>query len=132
MSDIGTYWFESENMTKSTNRKKNLGLIGSERTANYVWFFEHLLMIDTFLSDTKGHKHSFILELQRYIPMMMERAARVMDRKEGTGMNFIKFHLILHLCQDIINMGLPVNVDSEAGESNHKENTKSLANHTQK
>jgi hypothetical protein len=89
-------------------------------------------MIDTFLSDTKGHKHSFILELQRYIPMMMERAARVMDRKEGTGMNFIKFHLILHLCQDIINMGLPVNVDSEAGESNHKENTKNPANHTQK
>ena len=56
---------------------------------------------------------------------------RVAKRTEGMKMNFIKFHLILHLYEDIILYGAPLEFDTSANESHHKD-SKQAAKRTQK
>jgi len=62
---------------------------------------------------------------------LMHLCANVIKRDKGMGMKFVKFHAILHLFDDILAHGMPMNYDTGAKESHHKI-MKILAKLTQK
>ena len=49
----------------------------------------------------------------------MERFARTLNRQEGNGMNFLKFHVFEHIPRDILDIGSLKNADGETGEKSH-------------
>lgn len=76
-------------------------------------------------------KISHVKRLRRKHVYLMYLIKRVLNRTEGVGMKFMKFHGILHLVDDILAFGVPANVDTGANESHHKL-TKLLAKLTQR
>ena len=64
----------------------------------------------------------------RYIMYVMKKVAK---RSKGMGLNLMKFHAIVHLCEDMLVNGVPLEVDTAANESHHKP-TKFAAQLTQR
>jgi hypothetical protein len=64
----------------------------------------------------------------RYIMYLMKKVAK---RTQGMQLKIIKFHGVVHLAEDILNFGVPMEVDTGANESGHKP-TKVAALLTQK
>ena len=54
----------------------------------------------------------------RYIMYIMKKVAK---RSKGMGLNLMKFHAITHLMDDILTHGVPLEFDTAANESHHKE-----------
>ena len=57
-----------------------------------------------------GKKHRFIMYIMR----------KVAQRNKGMGLKLMKFHAILHIHEDIIQFGVPLEYDTSANESHHK------------
>ena len=55
-------------------------------------------------------KHQFLVFLLK----------KICRRTKGMGLKLVKFHACLHLMQDILNFGVPTNVDTGSNESHHK------------
>ena len=53
----------------------------------------------------------------RYIMFLIKK---VLKRTKGMGMKVMKFHGILHLADDILRYGVPMNYDTGSNESHHK------------
>jgi hypothetical protein len=51
---------------------------------------------------------------------LMFLCKKVMKRTKGMGMKLVKFHAILHIWEDILNFGVPSNVDTGANEMHWK------------
>ena len=62
----------------------------------------------------------------------MRQVGRVAPRPKGMGANTIKTHLVLHLSEDILDHGVPDNVNSAYAESAHIPLSKITARNTQK
>ena len=54
----------------------------------------------------------------RYLMYLMRKIAK---RSAGMGLKLLKFHLILHLSEDILQFGVPLEFDTAANESHHKQ-----------
>ena len=75
--------------------------------------WEHWLKSDVISLDhvqKARKKHQYIMYLIR----------KVGNRTEGMGLKIMKYHAISHLCDDIIDFGVPMNVDTGADEAGHK------------
>ena len=48
---------------------------------------------------------------------VMKKAAKW---SKGIGLNLMKFHAIVHRCEDMLVNGVPLKVDTAANESHHK------------
>ena len=57
----------------------------------------------------------------RHIMYVMRKVAR---RSKGMGLKLTKFHMILHIWEDIIQFGVPLEFDTSANESMHKPSKK--------
>ena len=83
------------------------------------------LLIDTLLqweqwlkSDQMEIDHVKKLELKhRYLMCVMKKVG---CRVQGMGLKISKFHSIIHLTNDILNFGVPLEVDTGSNESGHK------------
>ena len=64
----------------------------------------------------------------RYILYLMKKVAK---RSVGMQLKLIKFHGVVHMAEDILNFGVPLEVDTGSNESGHKP-TKTAARLTQK
>ena len=64
----------------------------------------------------------------RYIMYLIKK---VMTRSTGMGLKITKFHCIMHIADDIMNFGVPMEVDTGSNESGHKP-TKTAAKLTQR
>ena len=62
---------------------------------------------------------------------LMEFYKEVIQRMHGNGTKFIKFHLVHHFVENILDLGVMPNFDSGPPESNHKVNGKQPSEHTQ-
>ena len=62
----------------------------------------------------------------------MRHVANVCPRQTGMGNNTIKNHLVLHLSKDVLDPGVPENVNSAYAESAHIPLSKLTARNTQK
>ena len=66
------------------------------------------------------------------VQWLMRQIAGVSPRASGMGNNTIKTHLVLHLSKDILDHGVPENVNSAYAESAHIPLSKIMARNTQK
>ena len=53
------------------------------------------------------------------------------ERQKGCQWRIIKFHMIQHITENMLDFGVPINYDTSAPESNHKINVKKPSSHTQ-
>ena len=72
----------------------------------------HLCLPKMKLKDAKrlDKKHRHIVHLMK----------KVAKRTKGMGLNVIKFHAIVHLMEDILMHGVPLEADTATNESHHK------------
>ena len=49
---------------------------------------------------------------------------KIAQRNEGLGLKLAKFHMILHLWEDVMEFGVPLETDTSANESMHKPSKK--------
>jgi hypothetical protein len=66
------------------------------------------------------------------VQWLMRHVAAVSPCASGMGTNIIKTHLVLHLCKDILDHGVPDNVNSAYAESAHIPLAKLTSRNTQK
>ena len=97
---------------------------------DWVLLVETLLQWEAYLKlDEMEVKH--VRRLKTKHSFLMFLIKKIGNRTEGMGLKIMKFHGILHICDDIINNGVPNVVDTGANETHHKE-TKVAAQLTQK
>ena len=92
---------------------------------------ETLLQWEQFLKQPEMElKH--LRRLQDKHKLIMHMLKTVLQRAKGMGLDLLKFHGILHLCEQIIDNGVPNIADTESNESHHKPTSKYYSKLTQK
>lgn len=93
---------------------------------------ERMISFEEFLEiKTPLHRRDIDI-VSGYIPALMQRYKETVSRTEGMGLKIIKFHMLLHLTDDIKRHGLPSNYDSGPGEARHKDTVKKPSVNTQR
>ena len=90
---------------------------------DWILLVETLLTWELYLNEPQmERKHVIRLEKKhRYIMYLMRKIAQ---RNKGMGLKLAKFHMILHLWEDIMEFGVPLETDTSANESMHKPSKK--------
>jgi len=106
--------------------------LDTKRIGAYIGVFEGFLLWEQWAKRKDGFKPSTLKHVEEYIPKFLDMAKRVLDRSDGKGLAIVKFHLPLHMIDDLRRFGSPLNVDSGIGEHNHISNVKEPARRTQR
>jgi hypothetical protein len=93
--------------------------LGPARCADYIGTIELALLLETLYTRSEPISRTDLELLRDFIPGILERFKKTVDRKAGMGMRFIKFHLPNHLVEDILRFGFGPNFSTCAGESHH-------------
>ena len=90
---------------------------------DWVLLLELMLEWESYLNEpVMLKKHVKRLEKKhRFIMYIMRKVAR---RSKGMGLKLAKFHMILHIWEDIIQFGVPLEFDTSSNESMHKPSKK--------
>ena len=102
----------------------------AHRAAQFIELISQLLYIENFIKQ-RSFSRVEILDFQEFVPEFLDKYATAVNRVDGAGMNFIKFHLPTHAANDMLRFGPPMSFDSSTGESNHKQ-IKGSARQTQR
>lgn len=97
---------------------------------DWALLLETVLQWEAFLKLDRMQKFH-LKRLEKKHQYLMYLIKSICNRSEGLGFKIMKFHGIHHLCQDILNFGVPSVVDTGCNESHHK-TTKQCAKLTQK
>ncbi len=120
---------------KEKNRKdKNpeLRKLNSEaHVADWILIVSSLLQWHQWMKQSTIPKAQ-VIKSHCAVQWLMRQIARVSPRVSGMGNNTIKTHLVLHLSEDILDHGVPDNVNSAYAESAHIPLSKITARNTQK
>jgi hypothetical protein len=105
------------------------------RNSNHV--SDWILVVSSLLQWHQWMKQSVIPKLQvarshLAVQWLMRRVAAVSPRQKKMGTNTIKTHLVLHLREDMLDHGVPQNVNSAYAESAHIPLAKDTARKTQR
>ena len=103
----------------------------SQRTADYIWGFEELIMMYEMLKSGVMSVSFVERYLQPYIKEFMIRWNEQLPRKKGNNWSILKFHSLMHLPEMLIAMGNAMVTNTDTGESGHKE-TKACGQNTQR
>ena len=122
---------------QSTNGRALLRDKGGKKYFGEEWLLddwhllvELLLQWEAYLkSDEMKVRH--VKRLKRKHAFLMGLIKKIANRSAGMGLKLVKFHAILHLSQDIIDFGVPGNVDTAPNEKHHHP-TKLASKMTQK
>jgi hypothetical protein len=111
------------------------GISGSTFATNnglgdWIMLVETLLMWETWLKSDEISKHH-VHRADKKHRFIMYLIRKVANRQAGMGLKIVKFHAIVHMAEDIIKFGVPMNFDTGSDESGHKA-TKTAAVVTQK
>jgi hypothetical protein len=109
-------------------KKKNFG--NDNLLRDWSQLVETMLQWERWLKSTSMEKHHVkeAKEKHRYIMYLMKK---VLKRTTGMQLKLTKFHGIVHMADDILNFGIPLEVDTGTNKSGHK-STKMSALLTQK
>ena len=90
---------------------------------DWILLIELMLEWESYLNEPVMEvKHVKRLEKKhRFIMYIVRKVAR---RKKGMGLKLLKFHTILHIWEDILQFGVPLEYDTSANESMHKPSKK--------
>jgi len=97
---------------------------------DWIMMLEMLLQWEEWLKSPIMEKR-LLSRLQYKHQYLMYIIRTVGKRKAGMGLKLVKFHAILHMRDDIVNFGVPMEYDTGCNESGHKK-TKRAAKLTQK
>ena len=90
---------------------------------DWILLVELMLEWESYLNEPRmrlkhvkrlGQKHRFIMYIMR----------RVAQRSKGMGLKLVKFHMITHIMDDILQFGVPLEYDTSSNESMHKPSKK--------
>ena len=92
---------------------------GENALSDWIMLVETLLQWEMWLKSDELPRNEVINaeNKHRYI---MHLAKKVGRRSQGMGMKVAKFHQIMHIADDILTFGVPMEVDTGANESGHK------------
>ena len=90
---------------------------------DWILLVELMLEWEAYLNEPLMYvKHVKRLERKhRFIMYIMRKVAQ---RTKGMGLKLVKFHMILHIWEDILQFGVPLEYDTSANESMHKPSKK--------
>ena len=112
-------------------RKKKLSIFAQDDgLGDWSMLVETLLMWEVWLkSEEISHFHlKRAKKKHRYIMYLIRKVG---NRTKGMGLKIMKYHAIIHMADDMMNFGVPMNFDTGADEAGHKPN-KTAAKLTQK
>jgi hypothetical protein len=136
VSTFGDQYFESAGTESERRKKMGEGgrkmLMSKYRRADYIFCFEEELLMDHFLRRNDIKLSDLNETFSEYFPVGMERYEKTLNRRVGTGSNFLKFHLWVHITLFITRFGCCRSFDSETGEKAHKKYCKEPAKLTQR
>jgi hypothetical protein len=103
----------------SINKEEMPPLSNHEHVSDWILIVSSLLewhqwMKQSTIAKSQVQKSNFAV-----YQWLMRHVAAVSPRASGMGTNTIKTHLVLHLCEDILDHGVPDNVNSAYTESAH-------------
>ena len=103
---------------------------GEDRLDDWILLIETLLEWEEWMKSPQLLKKHVRAARQkhRYVMYLIKKVA---NRTAGMGLKLTKFHCIVHIADDILNFGVPMEVDTGSNESGHKP-TKTAAKLTQK
>jgi hypothetical protein len=93
--------------------------MGNERMSLFILVHSLMLLFENFYRCPKFER-KYINKLKNFIPLFLKFYSMALQRKVGMGMNFVKFHLLLHYANDLLRFGPSLSTDSSPGESLHK------------
>lgn len=97
---------------------------------DWLILLETLLMWEMWLKSEQISTHHITRAQQKH-RFIMYLIRQVANRRAGMRFKIVKFHAIVHMADDILRFGVPMNFDTGSDESGHKV-TKTAAVHTQK
>jgi hypothetical protein len=105
--------------------------MGNDRYAGFFSLFEKNILLEHMLQCETFTQVQMDL-IDEYIPLLMDLFKRTINRLEGTGCKFVKYHFLQHLHDDLLRNGSCQNTTSGPGESRHKVACKRPAKNTQR
>jgi hypothetical protein len=113
-------------------KKRKKGEPGQHRETKRLDFLIELisetLHLEQFMLQMSIPKTTLLLA-QKYIPLFLQFLKKVCPRESGMGWKLTKFHILLHLVDDIKRLSIPMNYDGNVVESHHKEEKKVVDAH---
>ncbi len=117
-------------MLSSDNHDKLESRIGVDDMMGYIHVLDRLLTFEAWMKQTE-FTHNELDEVEQFLLAFMTKYKEVLMREEGFGMKIIKFHLMLHIVDDIRRFGSPGSYFSGVGESTLKVKAKQTGRWTQ-
>ena len=86
---------------------------------DWILLIELMLEWEAYLNEPRMYVKDVkrLKKKHRYIMYIMRKVAQ---RNAGMGLKLLKFHTILHIWEDILQFGVPLEFDTSANESMHK------------
>ena len=97
---------------------------------DWVLLLETMLQMEAWLKQDELRVFD-VRRLGTKVKEIMALEKRIGDRQEGMGHRTFNFHAAVHISDDILNFGVPANVNTMSNESHHKP-SKTAALHTQR
>jgi hypothetical protein len=121
----------SEIFSERARYRSESGLGNKAHITDWINLLSSLLQWQEWLKQEEIPVH-IVSKSTESVKWLMQMMKSVAPREEGMGYNTIKFHLPLHLADDILNHGVPQNVNSAFAESAHIPIAKDTTRNTQK
>jgi hypothetical protein len=96
---------------------------GSKRLDYLIELISETLLLEQFMMQ-KSISKTMLCKVEKYIPQYLQFLKQVCQREKGMGWKLTKFHILLHMVDDIKRLSIPMNFDSNVVESHHKEEKK--------
>ena len=108
----------------ATTQKQKSNFAGQEWVNDWVMMLELQLQFFAWLSSHSLEVHD-VIEMNSKVRMYLNRVKHVGRRSVGMGFKTMNFHGTLHVPEDIMNFGVPANVNTMSDEMHHKDDKKS-------
>ena len=91
----------------------------SNATRNeFIKLFDRLLILEKWLQSTEGYTTEELATVGEKIKTFLDKYKKICRRQEGNEMKILKYHMMVHIVDDIIRFGVPQNVNGGPCESN--------------
>lgn len=107
-------------------------IMSEGRRGRYLHLFEFLLCFEEWLKQETYDKDILKERARNKIKEMMKIYIRTVKRRKGNGLKIPKVHLAVHIIDDMLRKGSPLNSDSGPGETAHKVMAKQPGKNTQR
>ena len=86
---------------------------------DWQMLLETLLQFEMWMKKDSMRK-DLVVRCKKKFRYLMALYRKVVNRTEGMGLKFVKFHALMHVPQEILDYGVPLEADTGANESAHK------------